>query len=51
MPFRMAFIDIEFGDNWFILEFVINVLFLTDFVINCFSAYYNEDGMLITSRR
>jgi hyperpolarization activated cyclic nucleotide-gated potassium channel 2 len=50
MPFRMAFIDIVWGDEWFWVEVVINALFFTDFLVNCFSAYYDVEGKLVTSR-
>ena len=51
MPYRMAFIDSELYDDWFWIEISIDALFFCDFLVNCTSAYYGSEGMLITDRR
>jgi hypothetical protein len=51
MPWRMAFIDTVMWDDWFIAELVIDGLFFCDFLVNCFSAFYDYEGMLVTDRR
>ena len=51
MPYRMAFIESELWDDWFIAELCIDFLFFVDFLVNCFSAYYDSDGNLITNRK
>jgi len=50
MPFRMAFIEPAIWSDWFIAELVIDFLFLIDVIVNCFSAYMDEDQKLITDR-
>ena len=34
MPYRMAFIESEFGDDWFYTEIVIDSLFFIDLIVN-----------------
>jgi hypothetical protein len=51
MPYRMAFIDSTFGDDWFYAELVIDILFFTDLLVNCNSAYIDNEAMLITDRK
>lgn len=34
MPYRMAFIEAEIWSDWFIAELIIDLLFLTDVVVN-----------------
>jgi hypothetical protein len=51
MPYRMAFIDSKFGDDWFIAELIIDMLFFCDVLVNIFSAYVDNDGNIITNRK
>jgi hypothetical protein len=51
MPWRMAFIDTKMWDDWFIFELCIDGLFFIDFLVNCFSAYYDYEGVLVTDRK
>ena len=51
MPFRLAFIDEADAGGWLVLEYMVNSLFFLDFLINCFSAYYDNDGLVISDRR
>ena len=51
MPYKIAFIDVEPGSDWFYFGLVIDGLFFSDFLVNCFTAYYDEEGALITSRK
>ena len=51
MPFRMAFVENEEEAGWVEVEYVINSLFLCDVLVNCCSAYYDNEGKVVTSRR
>jgi uncharacterized membrane protein (DUF485 family) len=51
MPYRIAFIEASFGEPWWYVSITVDILFGIDFFVNCFSAYYNSDGLLIISRR
>ena len=51
MPYKIAFIDVEPGSDWFYFGLVIDGLFFTDFCVNCFMAYYDDENHLITDRR
>ena len=50
MPFTMAFVDTDEG-AWFYFNLCLDTAFLTDVLVNLFSAYYDEDNRLITSRK
>ena len=50
MPFRMAFVESELYDDWFYVESVIDLLFFCDVLVNCTSAYFTSEGVLITDR-
>ena len=47
----MAFIDATPFNDWFVFELVIDILFFLDILVNCFSAYLDEEGNLISNRR
>ena len=49
MPYEMAFIDSIIWDTWFIVSLVIDLLFMIDLIINFFTAYFNNEGEIITS--
>jgi hypothetical protein len=51
MPYKIAFIDVTPDSPWFVFDLVIDCLFFTDFLVNLFSAYYDQDGILVTSRK
>ena len=51
MPYRMAFIQSVMYDSWFYVELCVDALFFIDLLINCFSAYYNNHGHLVTDRK
>ena len=50
MPFRLAFEDTE-TFAWQVVEWSLNGLFFADIIVNCFSAYYDDEGKLITSHK
>lgn len=50
MPFRLAFSEQYFWDEWTILEVTVDAVFLLDVGINFFSITVNEDGTLETNR-
>lgn len=51
MPFAMSFINSQPGDVWEILDLATDGLFFSDFVIICFSAYYDKSETLISSHK
>jgi len=50
MPYRIAFIDNKLFDEWFFLDLMIDILFFIDVIVNMTSAYYDNEGRLVTSR-
>lgn len=49
MPYRIAFEnDISLG--WEIADYFTDSLFWIDMLINMFTAFYNEDGVLVKTR-
>ncbi|CAG9315686.1 unnamed protein product [Blepharisma stoltei] len=50
MPFTMAFYESNGFDCWFYIDMALNVMFFIDIVIQLFSAYYDTDGILVSSR-
>lgn len=51
MPYRIAFIEGMIYDSWWWLDNVLNLLFFIDFLVNCFSAYYDEYDNLIYNHK
>jgi hyperpolarization activated cyclic nucleotide-gated potassium channel 1 len=51
MPFVMAFIETEKFDSWFYISMILDLLFMLDFFVNCLTAFYNKEGILIISRK
>lgn len=51
MPYNLAFQATDVGTFWNTLELVVDFSFLFDCLTNCVSAYYNEEGELITNNR
>ena len=52
MPYKMAYIDSEIGDEWFIVDMTVDALFFIDVLVNCTTAYQDEmEGTLVTSRK
>ena len=50
MPYRIAFIENQMFDEWFFIDLFIDVLFFIDVIVNLVSAYYDQEGQLVTSR-
>jgi hyperpolarization activated cyclic nucleotide-gated potassium channel 1 len=50
MPFRMAFVEEEDQGGWQVWEYIINALFFCDVLVNCCSAYYDNEGKVVTHR-
>jgi hypothetical protein len=44
-PFAIAFADMD-QIEWLVLDTMVDGLFFTDVIINCFLAYYTEDNTL-----
>ena len=51
LPFVMAFIETKEFDSWFYISLILDLLFMMDFVVNCSTAYYNNESILVTSRK
>ena len=51
MPYKIAFVDSEFGDAWFFIDLIVDSLFAIDIIVNCFSAYYDKDDFIVTDRK
>lgn len=49
-PFRISFIEYE-DPTWLKVEYFISSIFFTDFIINCFLAYYDNEKNLICDQR
>lgn len=49
MPYRIAFIDGIKYDVWWYIDMVMDIIFLVDFILNCFTATYANNGRLVTS--
>lgn len=48
-PIRLAFID-EINLVWLTIGLIIDILFFIDILITFNTAYFNEEGVLITDR-
>ena len=51
MPYVMAFIESQSWDTWFWISLVLDILFMSDLILNFLTAYFNNEGTLITNRR
>ena len=49
-PFRLALVEEETLD-WFIIGLIIDTLFFTDVIVNCFLAYFDAENNIITSHK
>ena len=50
LPYRLAFIDNSYI-TLFIMECIMDFIFLIDVGLNFFMAYYDNNNMLITDRK
>ena len=48
IPYRLAFID-HISIYLWIIEFLVDFIFMVDIVVNFFIAYYNKDAVLVTN--
>jgi hypothetical protein len=51
MPFNLAFTDYDLDSSWYYIDTVIDFIFITDLFVNFFSAYYDEEGKLVTNNK
>ena len=51
MPFALSFIDSSGKDAWFYIDLLLDSSFFIDLLINLSSAFYRNDGVLVTSRK
>ena len=49
-PFRLALVEEETID-WFVIGLIIDGLFFSDVIVNCFLCYYDSDNNIITSHK
>ena len=50
MPYRVTFQDVS-SEAWQIFDYTIDALFWIDLLVNMFSAFYNEEGVLVKTRK
>lgn len=50
-PYIVAFSYIQYIYSYRIFELIIDLLFMTDLIINFFTAYINSEGRVITKKR
>ena len=50
MPWIIAFEDVSVGNRWFVIETIVDIVFLFDILINLNSAFYDKDGKIVFSR-
>jgi hypothetical protein len=50
MPYRVAFQD-DINEGWRIFDIIIDTLFWIDLVVNMLSASYNDEGILLKTRK
>jgi len=50
MPYRLAFMEEAESGAWLMWEYALNLLFFVDFVVNCMSGFYDNDGKVVLSR-
>lgn len=51
MPFNIAFVPLNENTGWFVIDTIIDFGFIADIFVNFFSAYYDDDGNLVTENR
>lgn len=53
MPFLLVFYenDDNWQDPWYVVQNLVDILFWMDLVVNMFSCFYDEEGVLITDRK
>lgn len=51
LPYRISFLNDEDKTFWDVFDIVFDTLFWFDLVINFVSAYYDEEGKLVRTRR
>lgn len=51
MPWAMAFEETSYESNYFIIETLIDFLFMLDIIVTFNTAYFNEKDKLVTDRR
>jgi CRP-like cAMP-binding protein len=51
VPFTNSFYDLQSGDILLNLDILIDISFIIDFIISLNTAYYNEENVLILSRK
>ena len=51
MPFNLAFQDFDVDDDWYYVDTIIDFAFVTDLLVNIFSAYIDDEGKLITNNK
>lgn len=52
MPFKISFLSYKSDeDPWMIIDLFADFVFLVDVFISSFSAFYDDDGVLITNNK
>lgn len=53
MPYLLVFYDLadDWSDPWFIFQNIVDILFWMDLLINMFSSYYSDEGVLVRDKK
>ena len=51
MPVELAFTDSDVSQYWSDFDLIIDFSFMLDWLINCISAFYDEDGNLVYNNK
>ena len=53
MPYILVFYDLadDWSDPWFIFQNIVDILFWMDLLINMFSSYHSDEGVLVRDKR
>lgn len=50
LPYRVCFVE-EYSSFYYNFDFVMNIIFGLDIIVSSFSAYYDDDNVLVTNNR
>lgn len=50
LPYRVCFVE-DYDAFYYWWDFIMNIIFSIDIIISFFSAYYDEDNVLVTNNK
>lgn len=51
MPFKVAFLEDNDTGTWLVVDILSDLVFMCDLFVSSLSAYYDDEGMLITNNK